>query len=126
LVLAYAVIPILTLLLAHYLFVMKLDLDTAYFRMFSLVFPAILGLTLFWQAGRGFGAAVLLGATTGIISVFGMLAIVGLVDSAPITPSSMFECQEAIEYAVGITLATVTGSALARAISAAQAAIRGR
>jgi class 3 adenylate cyclase len=125
LILAYAVVPILTLLLAHYLLVMKLNLGTAYMRAFSLVFPAIVGLSLFWQAGCGLGAAVLLGAATGLVSVFGMLAIVGLVDSTPIIPSSPFEWQEAVEYAVGIAVATVAGSALARAISAARAAIRG-
>jgi class 3 adenylate cyclase len=124
LIVAYAVVPILTLLLAHYLLVMKLDLDTAYMRAFSLVFPAIVGLSLFWQAGYGLAAAILLGAATAIVSVFGMLAIVGLVDSTPIVPSSQFEWQEAIEYAAGIALAMVAGSALARAISAARAAIR--
>jgi class 3 adenylate cyclase len=122
--LAYAAIPILMLLLAHYLFVMKLDLNTAYIRAFSLVFPAIVGLTLFWQTGRGLTAAVLLGAAIGIISVFGMLAIVGFVDSTPITPSSRFEWQEAIEYAATIALATVAGSVFARALSAARNAIR--
>jgi class 3 adenylate cyclase len=121
----YAVVPILALLLAHYLIVMKLDLDTAYLRVFSLVLPAIVGYTLFWQAGRDLGAALLLGATTGIVSVFGMLAIVGLVDSTTVVPSSRFEWQEAIEYAVGITLATVIGSALAHAIGAVRSDIRG-
>jgi hypothetical protein len=124
LILAYAGLPILMLLLAHYLLVMKLDLHTAYLRMFSLGFPGIVGLMLFWQAGRGLGAAVLFGAAIGIISVFGMLAVVGAVDSAPIIPSSRFEWQEAIEYATVITLATVAGSAFARAISAARNAIR--
>jgi class 3 adenylate cyclase len=125
LILAYAVVPIITLLLAHYLLVMKLDLDTTYMRAFSLVFPAVVGLSLFWQAGCGLGAAILLGLATGTVSVFGMLVIVGLVDSTPIVPSSQFEWQEAIEYAAGITLAMVAGSALAHAISAALAAIRG-
>jgi class 3 adenylate cyclase len=122
---SYAVMPIVALLLAHYLIVMKFDLDTAYLRVFSLVIPAIVGFTLFWQAERGLGAALLLGATTGIVSVFGMLAIVGLVDSTTVVPSSRFEWQEAIEYAAGITLATAVGSALARAIGAARSAIGG-
>jgi class 3 adenylate cyclase len=126
LLLGYAVVPILTLLLAHYIFVMKLDLDTSYLRVFTLAFPALVGLALVWHAGRGLGATVLLGVTIGITSAFGMLAIVGLVDSAPILPSSRFEWQEAIEYAAGIALSTVVGGALARSISAARAAMRGR
>jgi hypothetical protein len=83
---SYAVMPIVALLLAHYLIVMKLDLDTSYLRVFSLALPAIVGFTLFWEAGRGLGAALLLGATTGIVSVFGMLAIVGLVIQPPSFP----------------------------------------
>jgi class 3 adenylate cyclase len=123
--LAYAVVPILALLLAHYLLVMKLDLDTAYMRTFSLVFPAIVGLALYWQAGRGLATAIPLGLAIGVISVFGMLAIVGLVDSTPIMPSSQFEWQEAIEYAAGIGLAMVIGNALARVLGVARAAVRG-
>jgi hypothetical protein len=126
LILAYLVLPILALLLAHYLLVMKLDLDTAYMRAVSLLLPAIVGLSLYWQAGFGLAAATLLGAAIAIVAIFGMLAIVGLVDSKPIIPSSPFEWQEAIEYALGIALATVAGSALARAIKVARGAIRTR
>jgi hypothetical protein len=79
-----------------------------------------------WHAERGLGVIILLGMTIGIISAFGMLAIVGLVDSTPILPSSRFEWQEAIEYAGGIALSTVVGGVLARSISAARAAMRGR
>jgi class 3 adenylate cyclase len=126
LLLGYAVVPIVTLLLAHYLFVMKLDLNTSYLQVFALAFPALVGSALVWHAGRGLGTTVLLGVAIGIISVFGMFAIVGLVDSTPILPSSRFEWQEAIEYAASIALSTVVGGALARSINAARAAMRGR
>jgi class 3 adenylate cyclase len=123
--LGYAVLPILTLLLAHYLLVIKLDLSPSYLRAFALAFPALVGFALVWRAGRGLGATILLGVTIGIISVFGMLAVVGLVDSIPVVPSSRFEWQEAIEYVAGIALATVVGGALARSIGAARAAMGG-
>jgi class 3 adenylate cyclase len=126
LIVVHLVLPILALLLAHYLLVMKLDLDTVYMRAVSLVLPAIIGLSLYWQAGFGLPAATLLGAAIAIVAVFGMLATVGLVDSTPIIPSSPFEWQEAIEYALGIALATVAGNALGRAIRVARAAIRSR
>jgi class 3 adenylate cyclase len=126
LLLGYAVVPILTLLLAHYLFVMKLDLNTSYLRVFAVAFPVLVGFGLVWHAGRGLGATVLLGVAIGIISAFGMLVIVGLVDSAPILPSSRLEWQEAIEYAAGIALAMVAGGALARSIKAVRAAMRDR
>jgi class 3 adenylate cyclase len=123
LILTYAVLPAGMLLLAHYLLVMKLDVDSTYMRTVSLVLPLIVGLSLYWQAGCGLRMAALLGAAIAIVSVFGMLAIVGLVDSTPIMPASLFEWQEAIEYVLGIALATVAGTVLARAISAGRAAI---
>jgi class 3 adenylate cyclase len=118
----YSVLPILTLLLAHYFLVIKLDLNPSYLRVFALAFPALVGFALVWRAGSGLGATILLGATIGIMSVFGMLAIVGLVDSVPVLPSSRFEWQEGIEYVAGIALSTVVGGALARSIGAARAA----
>jgi class 3 adenylate cyclase len=126
LILVHLVLPILALLLAHYLLVMKLDLDTAYLRAVSLVVPAIVGLSLYWQTRLGLAAATWLGAAIALVAVFGMLAIVGLVDSTPIIPSSRFEWQEAIEYGLGIALATVAGSALARAITAVRGGIDSR
>jgi class 3 adenylate cyclase len=126
LLLGYAVVSILTLLLAHYFFVMKLDLSSSYLRVFTLTFPTVVGFALVWHAGRGLVATVLLGVITGIGSVFGMLAVVGLVDSTPVLPSSRFEWQEAFEYAAGTALATMAGAALARSISMARAALRNR
>jgi len=119
LILIYAVTPIVALLLAHYLIVMKLDVNTAFLRVFSLLIPLFGGFMLFWQTGQSLGIAFLLGTITGVVSVCGMLAIVGLVESTTVVPSSPFEWQEAIEYAVGIALATMFGSALARAVNAA-------
>jgi hypothetical protein len=86
LALGYAVVPILTLLFAHYLIVMKLDLNTSYLLVFALAFPALVGFALVWHAGRGLETTVLLGMTIGIVSVFGMLVIVGLIDSVSIFP----------------------------------------
>jgi hypothetical protein len=70
LLLGYAMVAILTLLLAHYLFVMKLDLNTYYLRVFAQAFPALVGLALVWHSGRSLGATVLLGVTIGIISAW--------------------------------------------------------
>jgi len=94
----------------------KLDLDAIFLRAVSLALPICVGFILFRQTEYGLGAAFVLGAIIGIVSVLGMLAVVGMVDAASIVPSSRFEWQEALEYAIGITLATMVGSALARAM----------
>jgi hypothetical protein len=120
----YTITPVIVLLLAHYIIIIKLDLDPVFFRVFSLLFPIFVGFLLFRQTGWGLGAALLSGASTGIISVLGMLTIVRFIDSATFVPSTSFEWQEAVEYAVGITFATTIGSALARAAESALPSVR--
>jgi class 3 adenylate cyclase len=114
--LTYAIASIILLLIAHYVIVVKLDLDAIFLRAISLALPICVGFILFRKTGYGLGAAFVLGAIIGIVSVLGMLAVVGMVDAASIVPSSRFEWQEALEYAIGITLAAMVGSALARAM----------
>jgi class 3 adenylate cyclase len=120
----YAITPIIVLLLAHYLIVLKFDLNPVFLRVFSLLLPVFVGFVMSRQTGHGLGTAFLLGATIAIASVLGMLALVGLIEPTNIIPSSRMEWQESVEYGVGITLATMVGSALARANSALSA-IRG-
>jgi hypothetical protein len=117
--LAYSFTPIAVLLVVHYLVVIKLDINTAFLRIVTLLVPFTVGFLLFRKTGRGLGAAFLLGTFIGITSVAGMLAVVGLLDSTTVIPSSLFEWQEAIEYVMGIALAAVVGSAVARAVDVA-------
>src|SRR5262249_40323233 len=120
----YTITPVIVLLLAHYIIIMKLDLNTVFFRVFSLLLPIFVGFVLFQQTRWGLGAALLSGASTGIISVLGMLAIVRFIDSDTFVPSTLFEWQEAVEYAVGITFATMIGNVVARATESALSSVR--
>ena len=124
--LTYALAPIIVLVLANYILVMKLDLNTAFLHAFSLLLPLAVGFVLSRQTGLGLGAAFLLGAPTGILAVAAMLAVVGIINSVPIIPASAFEWQEASEYAAGITLATMAGTLLARATDAARTVMHRR
>jgi hypothetical protein len=99
---AYALAPVIVLVLAHYVMVMKLDLNPAYLRGFSLLFSTGVGFVLSRRTGNGLGAACLVGAVAGILSVWGMLAIVGFADSTAIIPSSLFEWQEALNTPSGL------------------------
>jgi class 3 adenylate cyclase len=114
---------IIILLFAHYIITVKLDLHTAYLRVFSLAVPALIGYIFSRQSGQGLGAGFLLGGTTGIVSVMGMHAVIAFVDSASIVPSSSLEWQEAMEYVIGITVATVVGGVLARLVRAASSRV---
>jgi len=112
----YAAVSIMLLLLAHYLTIVKLDLDPVFLRGLAVAIPLCAGFLLSRQIDLGWGAAFVLGATVGIASVAGMLVVVGMVDTTKVIPASRFEWQEAIEYVICITLAVMLGSALARAV----------
>jgi hypothetical protein len=110
----YLICPIVLLLLAHYLAVMKFNLDAVYMRAASIAVPAALGFALFARGDGGPAAAFTFGAAVATLALLVMLVTVGLVDSRPIVPASAFEWQETIEYFVTITLAAVGGNLLAR------------
>lgn len=61
----------------------------------------------------GFRGALVLGTTTAILSVFGMLAVVGYIDRVPVLPQSLRDWRETIEYALSIALSYGTGNILA-------------
>jgi len=112
--LPYFAAPVVLLLLAHYLLLMKLDANPVYLRLATIVIPLACGFLLFRSLRCGLGTAALLGLVTALVAVTGMLAIVGWVDGHSIMPAGSAEWQEAFEYAATITLATVAGSLLAR------------
>jgi hypothetical protein len=110
----YLIFPIVLLLLAHYLIIMKSNLDPFYMRVASVAVPAGFGFALFTRGDGGPVAAFLFGAGAAAVALVAMLVTVGLVDNRPIVPASAFEWQETIEYFVGMTLAAVGGNFVAR------------
>jgi hypothetical protein len=110
----YLICPIVLLLLAHYLIIMKFNLDPVYMRAASIAVPAAFGFALFARGDGGPAAAFAFGAAGAAVALVAMLATVGLVDNRPIIPASALEWQETIEYFVTITLATVGGNLVAR------------
>lgn len=110
---AYVVPPILMLILAHYLMVVRLDLHPIYLRLASFIIPLPFGFALLWTAHHGFRWAFAVGMIVGVMAVAAMLTVVGYIDNVPIAPSNPREWREAAEYAVSIALAMVTGDVLA-------------
>jgi len=109
----YVVPPILMLILAHYVMIVRLDLHPIYLRLTSFLIPLPFGFALLWTAHHGFRWAFAVGMIVGVLAVAGMLSVVGYIDNLPIAPSNPREWREAIEYAVSIALAMVTGDVLA-------------
>ncbi|MGZ5809847.1 MAG: hypothetical protein ACXWJW_04545 [Xanthobacteraceae bacterium] len=113
----YFVLPAtLLLLLAHYLIIIHFDLNPLLLRVLSVVIPLPFGFALRFVTHHGLRSAAIVGAATGIIAVFLMMVVVGLVDKVPIVPDTARDWRETIEYMVSIALAVVTGNILALAI----------
>ncbi len=108
------IVPIALLLLAHYLMTVRFDVNVLYLRIVSMLVPLPFGFALFWKYRSAFHVPVIVGAVVGICAVFGMLTVIGLVDHVPIVPRDQREWQEALEYALSIGLAVITGYMLAR------------
>jgi len=113
---AFVVLPVLILLLAHYLMTVRFDVNVLFLRIVSMLVPLPFGFALYWKYRAPFLAPVLMGAVVGVAAVAGMLTVIGLVDRVPIVPQDQREWQEALEYALSIALAVLTGYMLARIV----------
>jgi hypothetical protein len=113
----YVVPPILLLLLAHLLLIVKLDVNPLIMRFVSMLIPLPFGFCLAWIAHLGWRVALGLGLIVGVVAVAGMAGIIGYIDEIPVMPQNAQEWRETIEYATSITLATLTGYLLAILVS---------
>ena len=108
----YLIIPLLLLLLAHWLIVVVYDTKMVYLRIVSMVLPLPFAYFLFknhphrlipWFIGTAF---------LSITSVIGMSWITSLVDNSPVFPQNLFEWKEVIEYSASIAFSFLTGMLL--------------
>jgi hypothetical protein len=109
----YIVPPILLLLAAHLLLIVRLDLNPLIMRFAAMLIPLPFGFALAWIGSLGWRMAAGTGLAIGIVAVAGMTAIIGYTDDVPIMPQNFREWRETIEYAVSIALATLTGNIFA-------------
>ena len=105
--------PILLLLAAHLLLIVKLDVSPVIMRIASMLIPLPFGFALAWVAHLGWRMAAAVGVVIGVVAVAGMTTIIGYTDNVPIMPHNFREWRETTEYAVSIALATLTGNILA-------------
>jgi len=114
-VLVYLLLPILLLLAAHYLIVIRFDLRELVLRLVSIALSLPFGFGLYWRHRASPAVLTITAAIVGIVAVAGMLAAMNLIDvSVPIIPRDRKEWQEAIEQALSIGLALSAGYMLAR------------
>lgn len=110
---AYALVPIVLLLIAHYLIVLVLDLNTIVLRIVCIGIPVPFGFALIWRERRALAWVVVVGALISVVAVTCMLTAVALHDGVPVLPSSAQEWSEDLQWLVSIALAFITGGLLA-------------
>jgi len=108
----YLVMPLLLLLMAHWLIAVVYDTKMIYLRIISMVLPLPFAYFLFkdkqhrlfpWFVGVAF---------LSVTSVIGMSWITSMVDHSPIFPQSFSDWKEVFEYASSIALSYLTGMLL--------------
>ena len=109
-----ALLAIAAVLAAHYLIVVKLDLDDIYLRAAVFVIGAGFGSLTFAPLGRNLALVLLGGFAVGLLSVLGMLTVVGLIDGVSILPSGVAEWQETAEYLATIIIGTGLGATVTK------------
>lgn len=109
-VLLALLLPVIALMAAHWLAVMVLDLKTWVIRLLSLLLPLPFAAMASFKGRNRLAVQIVLGAAIASLSVFGMLAITGLMDGQPILPQDGREWREVVEYGFSIFLSYVTGA----------------
>jgi hypothetical protein len=108
----YVLSPIVMLLVAHFLLFFQFDTTPLYLRIMSLLIPVPFGLALFVLHRVGFLGALGAGIATALLSVTGMLAVVGYLDKVPVLPQTIRDWRETFEFALSIALAYSAGNTL--------------
>ena len=84
----YVLPPILLLLLAHLLLIVKFDVNPLIMRFVSMLIPLPFGFCLAWIAHLGWRVALGLGLIVGVVAVAGMAGIIGYIDEIPAMPQN--------------------------------------
>jgi hypothetical protein len=114
-VFGYLLLPILLLLAAHYLIVVRFDWRELVLRLISIALSLPFGFALYWRHRTSPILLIVTATIVGIAAVGGMLAVMSLIDvNVPIVPRDRREWQEAVEQALSIGLAMSAGYMFAR------------
>lgn len=107
------VAPIVLLLIVYVVSVLLYDLDTRVLRTLSILVPLPFG---FWFVRSARGKLWLEGVLAlivGVVSVWGMSAILAWYDQVPVLPQDLREWREVTEYMASIAFSHLTGALVA-------------
>ena len=110
---SYFLVPLIVLVVIHYILVNALDLNIAYLRLACLVVPLAAGFALFWSGGQGAGPAVILALALGLIADIAMTVSESLYSGDQLLPQTRFEWFNNLQFIGTITLSFIVGYLLA-------------
>lgn len=108
--LAFCLLPLALLLVAHGLIVVVFDLNTLYLRVVSLLLPLPFSLLLTARAKQPLWQLAAMAIVLSLLAVFGMSVLTAMVDGTPVLPDGAREWREFLEYAVSIGLSYTSGA----------------
>ena len=111
--LRYGVVPIVLLLIAHFLLIIMWDRPTVYLRIVSILIPMAYGFIFAKRHQPSLGWVAVVAASVSVLAIGGMSVAVGMHDNVPVLPSDRQEWSEDLQYFISIALAYLTGALLA-------------
>ena len=102
-------LPLLLLLLGHWLMVFVYDAKVLYLRLFALLLPLPFGFVFARASRLPLIPGVLLAFVVALLAVLGMSAITAAIDQVPVWPQGTVEIREFIEFSASIGLSFITG-----------------
>jgi hypothetical protein len=108
----YLLVPLLLLLLAHWLITVVYDAKIIYLRIVSMVLPLPFAYMLFKERRHRLLPWFIGVAFLAISSVIGMSWITSQVDHSSVLPQTLFDWKELIEYSASIAFSFLTGMLL--------------
>lgn len=108
----YVMLPILLLVLVHYLLIIKFDTKLVYLRAASIALPALFGAMVERKLEPRWVVTLGMGIVVGFAAVFGMSTMVHFTDGDSIMPDSAVAWRETLEYIASISLSYLLGALL--------------
>jgi hypothetical protein len=116
----YLLLPILLILVAHYLIDIRLDVSLTYFRVLVFLIALGVGFLLCSQAKANIATSLLAAIIVTIVTLLGMTGIVWIArGGGSLAPASSREWQDVIDFSISIISATLAGHVAASFLQSA-------
>jgi hypothetical protein len=110
----YLIVPLVVLLVCHYVVVNVLDLNTNYLGLASVLVPFATGFAFFWINGFSAGSATAFALALALVGVIGMTISESLYTGDPMLPQTRFEWINDLQFAGMIALSFLVGHLMSR------------